>query len=522
MSAPLIWILFPSLVGTGLFFLRRRPRLQHSLGVLTALLLAAAAWWLPMGEPIDLRLWAGVPSLTISDTLLILGRRISLGATARPWLALIFTSASFWFIGAYAARAPSLFIPLGLIITAAITAALAIQPTVYAILIFAILAMICVPLLSAPGEPVPPGVLRFMTFQTLGVALLLLADWLLPLAAVNPGDLAQTLRAVLLLCLGFALVSAILPFHTWAPMLAQDAHPYSVTFVFIMITTSASFLGLQYLERFGRLQTGFGAVADILLLAGIAMILAGGLWAAFERDLGRMLGFGLVTSMGLNLISIALWTNSPAGASRQNLFSAQMLSVQLALAIWTLALSILRPVTGSLHFRAVQGLGRRLPIATLAIALGSFSLAGLPGLASFPTLTPLLAAAGRASPGLVGPALLGLAFSMAAAIRALAVLVYEAQAVPPIPAEVEISGDTVQVRMAETQPVRQADTVPLRAADTVPLRTGDTVPLRQAGEPADTVKETPPLRESRMQRLLILAGCGLLVLIGLLLPWIML
>jgi formate hydrogenlyase subunit 3/multisubunit Na+/H+ antiporter MnhD subunit len=530
MSAPVLWVLFPATVGCLLLFLRKKPRALHGLGVLTVFLLAVAAWWAPIGEPIDLRLWAGLPTLTIADTLLVLGRRITLDNTSRSWLVLVFTSASFWFAGAYAARVQVLFIPLGLIIAAIITAALAVQPVVYAILLFAILALVCVPLLAAPGKPVSAGVLRFMTFQVMGVALLLLADWLLPIALVNPGDAIQTLRAVLLMFLGFALVSAILPFHTWAPMLAQHAHPYTVAFVFVMISLAASFLGLDYLERFGALQTRLGPMNEIILLAGIAMILASGLWAAFERDLGRILGFALITGMGVNLISIALWSSAAPGVERQNLFNAQILSTQLALAIWTLALTILRPVNKSLQFRAIQGLARQLPVAAAGVILASFSIAGVPLLASFPSLSGLLAAAGQDSPGLVGAAMLGLTLSMVAAIRSLAALTAVARPAPDSLPEPGVQIPTVAQptsgmlgldATSDTLPLRLADTRPLRG-DTIPLNLKDTAPQNLELEGVNETKSSTRPRESRMQLLLILTGCGLLFILGLLLPWLML
>lgn len=485
MSAPIIWIFLPALVGFGLYFIRRRARLMHSLGVVCALLLAAAAWWAPIGEPINLRLWAGLPTITIADTIFILGRQIMLDTSLRPWLALIYTSASFWFTGAYTARVHSLFLPLGLIVTAAITATLAIQPSVYSVLIYAILALLCVPLLAVPGKPVPAGILRFMTFQTIGVALLLLADWLLPIALVNPGNAAQNLQAVLFLCLGFALISAILPFHTWIPMLTKETHPYTAAFVFTMISLDASLLGMEYLERFGELETIAGPLENLILIAGIAMILAAGLWAAFESDLGRILGFGLVSSMGLNLISIYLMAGGSTGVNPETLFGRQIIPAQLGFAIWALALAMVRRLGGNLQFRSVQGLGFKLPVATAGITLASFSLAGLPLLASFPTLLTHLTFIGLVSPALAGAALTGQAFLMAAAIRSVAVLILEPSA----------------VAISENATASLDDTVPVRLPDAnLETRPSEIRP-----------------QESRMQRLLILSGCFLLIITGLVL-----
>jgi NADH:ubiquinone oxidoreductase subunit 2 (subunit N) len=97
------------------------------------------------------------------------------------------------------------------------------------------------------------------------------------------------------------------------------------------------------------------------------------------------------------------------------------------MAVWTLSLSILynqrRPGRGNLEFRQVQGAARRAPLAALGLVLAHFTLAGLPLLAGFPVRLALWQSlAGLSLPA----ALLTLLSSMGMVIagtRTLAVLV---------------------------------------------------------------------------------------------------
>jgi NADH-quinone oxidoreductase subunit N len=252
MSAPLLWIVFPGVVAGILYLLRRWKRATHVSGALVALLLAWLAWQLPLGETVSLGRIPGLPAETtlhIGTTLTLLGRRFILTNALRPILIMIYLGVAFWFGGAFVARVNRLFIPLGLAIAALLTATLAVEPFLYAALIIEITILICVPILSPPGKPVGRGVLRFLTLQTMGMPFILLAGWASGGVSSNSTDPAIILRVAAFLVLGFTLFMAIFPFHTWIPMLAEEAHPYSAAFVFFILPTIVAMFGLEFLER---------------------------------------------------------------------------------------------------------------------------------------------------------------------------------------------------------------------------------------------------------------------------------
>lgn len=377
MSSPLIWIALPIFISVGLFLLRNRQRLTVIIGVLTALVLSTLAAWHPIGELITI----GPISYRLDSTLSIFGRRFILDNQDRPILLLIYLLAAFWLGGAYISHTSRLFVPLSLMIVSLLTAALAVEPFLYAALIIELVVLLSVPLLSPPGQPIARGVLRFLSFQTFGMPFILFVGWMLAGVEASPGDLELVARALILISLGFAFILGIFPFHTWIPLLAESVHPYAVSFILFTLPWMVSLFGLGFFERFTWLR-GSETAYTMIRLAGVIMVLAGGIWSAYQNQLPRILGYSVMVEIGFSLLAIGV----PGGIS---LFFAMLLPRLFGLGVWSLSLISIQSYQNnngskSLTLSSAKGIMRKLPVASTSIVLVNLSLAGFPLLAAFP------------------------------------------------------------------------------------------------------------------------------------------
>ena len=421
MSAPLIWVVFPLLASILLFLFRRWRRVSTIAGVSIALLLAILAWQVPYGRPLNLGAWPVVPDQLVNESMNILGREIVLTNAQRPLLIIIFLFLALWIGGSYTAHAESLFVPIAMATAALLTAAMGVRPFLYAALIIELVILITVPLLNPPGKPAGPGVLRFISFQTLGMPFFLFSGLVL---GIEPLDFMQQTTATWaawIAGLGLIFLASIFPFHTWIPMVSEEAHPYSAGFILLTLPTVISIFILVYLLE---LIAPIAQPATWLSLRflGAAMLALGGIWTAFQRNLGRMMGFIVTAEIGIFLISISMAVSGDVSKAI-SITMVQILPRVIALAVLALSLAIIRQHHQTLNSERLGGIMRRLPLASISVVFALLSFAGVPVFAGFPARLLLWnEMALQSLPLAVGAIIISLGI-LAGAMRMLAVFI---------------------------------------------------------------------------------------------------
>ncbi|HEY4718676.1 MAG TPA: proton-conducting transporter membrane subunit [Anaerolineales bacterium] len=406
MSSALLWIGLPVLLGVALLLYRRQDALPLFVAASVSLLLSWAAWQIP----IDVVLQFGPVSLEITPSFLLFGRSFTLSDAQAPLLAFIYLVEAIWILGTKLAKPGPLFIPINLICIGLLVAALAVEPFLYAALLIALAAMLQIPLL-APAGTQGPGVLRFLKFQIFAVPFILFTGWILSGVEASPGNLDLVARAGLLLALGFAFLLALFPFHSWLPMLGMESHPYVVGFLAFFLPSIGLIFGLGFFDRYSWLRDSSQTYL-VLLLAGGLTALLGGLWAARERHLGRMLAYATMLCTGLGLQALGL------GVHSSQVFFALLLPQALAIWGWAVALSMLyRPEKTGLEIEGLQTQTQSRPLALLVLLVAVFSVAGLPLLGCFPGRVALLDGVAAASPWAAAASLIGSLGLLAGGLR---------------------------------------------------------------------------------------------------------
>ncbi len=412
MTAPLLWVGIPIFASLFVLILRRE-RAVTILGGLTVALLALIALFIP----IDVALLIGPLSLKISPSVQILGRSLSLDQADGSLLAILYGLSALWFFGAEAAGVARRLIPVGLGILGLLVASLAVQPFLFAAPMIQIAALLTVPLLVPPDQTPGRGIVRFLIYQTLAMPFILFAGWLLAGVEASPGDLELTVQSAAMLGLGFAFLLAIFPLYNWIPMLLEETSPYAVGFLLWCFPTITSFFLLGFLDRYTFLRSS-PAFTSALQIGGLLMMVTGGVWAAFQRHIGKMMGYAAIAETGFFLLATSLNTNTGI----QTVF-LQLVPRGLGMALWALALTVIQPQVKGFGFSEVRGLARRNPLAAAALILAHLSVVGFPLLAGFPVRLALWEGLARQSIGQAAWMLVGLLGLLAGAIRTLAVTV---------------------------------------------------------------------------------------------------
>jgi NADH-quinone oxidoreductase subunit N len=373
MNAPTIWIIAPAFAAILLLPIRGQRALSIIGGTITVLL-ALTAQFIPIEEALQY----GAASFKIESSLAVFGRVLQIQAAEGSLLAMIYGATALWFFGAEASGTATRLVPYGLLITTFLVASIAVEPFLFAALFIELAILLAVPLLTSIYKPPGRGIVRFLIYQTLGMPFILLSGWLLAGVEASPGDVGLAAQSASMLGLGFAFLLAIFPLYNWIPMLMEEAPPFVVGFLLWVLPTTTIIFGAGFLDRYSWLRSS-PQLAGALQSAGLLMIVTGGFWAATQRHLGRMLAYSAIAETGFSILALSL--NPRMGVP---ILFLLIPARALGLALWSLALTIIKEHTESLRFRDVRGSLRSFPLSGAAIVLASLSTSAFPLLAGFP------------------------------------------------------------------------------------------------------------------------------------------
>jgi formate hydrogenlyase subunit 3/multisubunit Na+/H+ antiporter MnhD subunit len=412
LSAPIIWIVIPFITGSIIFIFLRERISPLVVGVIAATLALIA-----LVIPIDTALLLGSFSIKISSSIQFFGRNFILHTADGPLLAIIYGLAALWFFGALASGIANRIDSLGLMIVSLLTASIAVEPFLFAALLLVMAAMLVIPLLIPLYQKPGRGIIRFLIYQTLAMPFILFSGWMLAGVEASPGDIGNTLQAGVTLSLGFAFLLAVFPIYFWIPMLLEEASPYAMGFVLWALPIFTVIFALDFLDRYSWLRSSPQLLITIQF-AGVVMVVSGGFFAALQKHLGRVMGYAAIAEMGLIILAMGLKTSELV-----NITFLLLIPRGIELAVWALALSIIKRRTYFLRFSDVRGLARYYPVTVAALVAGHLSMTGFPLLAGFPPRLALLQELAGQSLIISFWVLLGLIGLLIGAIRTLAVFV---------------------------------------------------------------------------------------------------
>lgn len=229
----------------------------------------------------------------------------------------------------------------------------------------------------------------------LGTVLLAIACWLLwnQYGTLNYGELHQMLNGTsvsatvwLLGLVGFGFLSGIIPLHGWVPQAHANASaPAAALFSAVILK-----IGLYGIMTFSLISNAVPLWWGVLVVAiGMVTAFIGGLYALMEHNINRLLAYHslenigiILLGLGCGLMGVALREPTLVALGMvgglYHLFNHSLFKTTLFLgagAVWFR--------TGHRDIEKLGGIGKRMPLISLAMLVGLMAMAALPPLNGF-------------------------------------------------------------------------------------------------------------------------------------------
>jgi NADH-quinone oxidoreductase subunit M len=179
-----------------------------------------------------------------------------------------------------------------------------------------------------------------------------------------------------LFMVGFGILAGLWPFHTWSP----DGHVAAPTGVSMLHAGVLMKLGAYGIIRVGMVLLPEGAQSWMPALIGLGTVnvLYGAVSAMAQRDLKYVVGYSSISHMGYVLMGIAtLHPVGVAGAVLQMFSHGIMTALMFALVGTIYDRAHIRDIT------VLNGLFKRMRVASFFFAIAGLTSLGLPGLSGF-------------------------------------------------------------------------------------------------------------------------------------------
>lgn len=199
------------------------------------------------------------------------------------------------------------------------------------------------------------------------------------LAAKLPAmPVITTTAAFCLVLVGYGFEVTLVPFHTWAP----DAYQGAPTPIAGFVSVGPKAAGLAILLRtlYVAFPHNLGHWAELFAVLAAVTMTVGNIFALRQTSVKRLLAYSSIGQVGYLLVGVA--------TAQRTSFAIPGLLMYLAVYLFMnlgafLAVDAIERQIGSDDLTKFAGMGRRLPLAAVVLAIGVLALAGFPPFGSF-------------------------------------------------------------------------------------------------------------------------------------------
>jgi len=236
---------------------------------------------------------------------------------------------------------------------------------------------------------------KYLIQGAIGSSLMLIGIGLLYglFGTLNMADIARNIDSVssisifvplVLLITGLGVEAAIFPLNAWLP----DAHSSAPSSVSAILSGIAIKVGLYAVVRVIFTIFGASSILQFLVFLGLVTLLIGEVSAFSQNNIKRLLAYSSIGQIGLIVFALGMGISHGVVGG---LF--QLISHALSKALLFLAVGYMIYRSGSMDISKLEGMGKRMPLTSLAFTIGAFSLVGLPPFIGFPSKFLIIRAA---------------------------------------------------------------------------------------------------------------------------------
>ena len=205
-----------------------------------------------------------------------------------------------------------------------------------------------------------------------------ISEVIVGLTTLDASMIPLAILAVGLFIAGFGFKMGLVPFHMWLPDTYEGA-PQPITALLAAATKKAGFAATIRIVIMGMAALHLDWALALGVIAVMTMTI-GNVAAIMQKNLSRMLAYSSIGHAGYILIGLAVAPYSATGL-QGSLYHVLNHAVMKGAAF--IAISGMVVALAVTHLDKIKGLGRRMPITALGLAISLLALAGVPPLNGF-------------------------------------------------------------------------------------------------------------------------------------------
>jgi proton-translocating NADH-quinone oxidoreductase chain N len=182
--------------------------------------------------------------------------------------------------------------------------------------------------------------------------------------------------AFIFIAAGYAIETAVVPFHMWLPDAYTAAPASSSAFLSALIDQGSYYVLLRVLIYILTPPTVLEWTVMLAVFSALTMVV-GNLLALAQENVKRLIAYICIADVGYNLVAI---TSVTSLGIMGNLYFFLIGGITTALSFMVVG------ILNRMGFETLDdfsGIGRKMPLTSLALLISTFSFAGVPPLAGF-------------------------------------------------------------------------------------------------------------------------------------------